>query len=225
MSAQVICEPSEHVVRRSALGLPRCKPRRSAAAGGRPSAREIRISPAAAACGPHLVVLRERRSRICCSNGAQRQRPGSRGHGQPARGVAQQGGAERQRAHRGQDGCAGRQVVRGRGPLRPRRHLRQRPQGHLDPWDQLAGRGRHDRRLHRRHPHPDAGARPGRQQHPAGGVRSRTGGSGTWPARNPVRRRLRRRHGALHHPPAQPDRLQRRGPRRGGFHPGRRPEL
>ena len=79
--------------------------------------------------------------------------------------------------------------------------------------------------LYRRHAGPGAQSGPQRQQHPAGGVRPAARRGAARAARHPVRRRIRRRHGPLHHHPAQPDHIQRHGPRRTGLHPGRRAEL
>ena len=86
-------------------------------------------------------------------------------------------------------------------PGRQHRHLRH--QRHLDPRHLLLGRRRHHRHLHRRHADPDARARLQPRRHAAQDLRSgpRRGAART--AGHAVRRRLRGRHGALHHDAAE----------------------
>ena len=135
---------------------------------------------------------------------ADRRPAGSGRHGNAPRGKPQQGADQRDRAHPGEPRPARHQGLFRGCPLHSGREFRYlRHQQHLDPWYFGHGRRRHHRYLPRRHADPDARARLQSRRSAAEILRHRSRRSAARTAGYAVRRRLRGRHGALHHDAAQ----------------------
>ena len=131
-----------------------------------------------------------------------------RGDGHAPRRNAQQSAAVDHRAGPGGARSARDQGHRRSGPRNAGHPVRsqrfRQPDQHRHSRGQFDRRRGDDRGLYRRHPDPEPGGRLFHHQRISRCVRSDTRRSLARAARHAVRCRFRRRHGALHHHPAQP---------------------